>query len=317
MRPRRRRARAGQGGFTLIELLIGATVAAVVALVLLQLAVAGQRTVRTQAELTDLQQRMRVATEALYRDLRMAGAGPPGAAWGPLAAVLAPVRPSRFGERTPDPEIFHAADRISILYVPDGAPYATLLGDMAGGAAPLLIDTSPAACRNEACGFSAGDRVLIVDASGSGAHELTTLTGASTGQLATPPLTRAYRAGSPIVGVVQRVYSLNRSTGQLMYYDGERSEGPVVDSVADLDFTYYARDPLAPPASPLRALTGAELSDGPVLGDFPNRFDADLLRIERIRVVITLRTGGALGDGQSGSRRVSFDVSPRNMSGAR
>lgn len=296
-------------GFMLAELIVAAAVASVVAMVLLQLAVAGQRTARRVADDADMDQRLRVAADALYRDLEAAGAGPAVRRAAFAAPPFAPIRPARAGARAPDPDLFAESDRVSILLVPHGARHATLRDDTAT-AAPLSIDTSSRSCAGESCGLQAGDRILIFD--GTGAYEVVTIAAVGPGMVWVPPLGGAYPAGATIVQVVHRVYSLNRATSQLMVYDGGLSEGPLVDHVADLRFTYFAADPADPSGRPLEELPLAALRDGPVLGRPPNRFDADLGRITRIRVTVRVfaAEGPRLPDR---TREVSFDISPRNM----
>ena len=62
-----------------------------------------------------MHQRLRVAVEALTRDLMQAGAG-----LAPL--IAAPVMPYRVGARDNDPDlgVFYRSDAISVLYVPAG-----------------------------------------------------------------------------------------------------------------------------------------------------------------------------------------------------
>jgi hypothetical protein len=59
-------------------------------------------------------------------------------------------------------------------------------------------------------------------------------------------------------------------------------------------------------ASSLAPLDQRRLTDGPWCPDpsAPNRFDADLLRVRRVRVTLRLR----------GGRNITFDVTPRNLS---
>jgi hypothetical protein len=211
------------------------------------------------------------------------------------------------------------------------------------------------------CGFAAGDRVLIFERiNGGGAHEVFTLAAAdSAGPSLFPaaPLSRAYQAGSAVAAVVQRVYYLDRAARSLMVYDGNRSNLPLVDHVVDLRFTYFADPdpgsvppPLegtsgcaygagSPPVPLLEDLAGMapklltpdRLTDGPICGHPPNRFDADLMRVRRVAVAIRLETesaelrgaGSAFvshGTSVDGNRyvpdlRVTFDVAPRNMAG--
>ncbi len=134
-----------------------------------------------------------------------------------------------------------------------------------------------------------------------------------------------------------------------MLNDGDRSDLPLVDHVVDLRFTYYV-DPAAdgvrascayapgtPPIPLLDELGGtapalvsqSRLTDGPVCGQAPHRFDADLLRVRRIGVTIRLETESAAlrgsgplfstpGTSAGGSKyvpdvQVTFEVAPRNM----
>jgi hypothetical protein len=90
-------------------------------------------------------------------------------------------------------------------------------------------------------------------------------------------------------------------------------------------------DTLGPPGT-LKALTRAQLTDGPWCPDAinPNRYDADLHRIRQIRVTFRVQTGVATLRGPSGTlfsragtgrvsarlvpdQAVQFDVTPRNL----
>jgi hypothetical protein len=151
------------------------------------------------------------------------------------------------------------------------------------------------------------------------------------------------------------VYHLDRAGRRLMVYDGDRSDVPLVDHVVDLQFTYFA-DPAptsvtpppedasncayasgAPPVPVLADLGGTalvplsagQLTDGPVCGRAPRRFDVDLMRVRRIGVALRIETEGAEFRGSNLSfanpgtshdadryipdLRVTFEVAPRNM----
>ncbi len=94
--------------------------------------------------------------------------------------------------------------------------------------------------------------------------------------------------------------------------------------------------PLGPANSGLVRLTAAQLTDGPWCPDTvsENRYDADLFRIRKVRVIVRLQTGNALfrlslasgrgalfanpGTAVNAARivpdqSIQFDVSPRNM----
>jgi hypothetical protein len=105
----------------------------------------------------------------------------------------------------------------------------------------------------------------------------------------------------------------------------------------------FAADPItSAPAPRLAVLTGgadglvqltnAQLTDGPWCpsGAAPDRWDADLLRVRRVRVAVTVESANAALRGPAGilfarggtstradkwlpDRRITFDVTPRNM----
>jgi type II secretory pathway pseudopilin PulG len=296
-------------GFTLVEMIMAAALMCAITAVLLQLALMAQQAVIRQDGVADLQQRMRVASSALQRDLLLAGAGPSqGPARGGLANHFPPILPARSGLRDADPELSYASDRISVLYVPDSRSQTSLVAAIAGPSAPLLIDAGRPGCPpDDSCGFSPGDRALVFDSSGSGAYDIFTVGSAGAGQIAGvagSTWSHLYPVGSPVAAVIQRVYYLDRTTRRLMLYDGDQSDGPLVDGVSELRFSYYEAESGA-------MFTQSELVDGPVHGAAPNRFDADLLRVRRVRVTLTLDALEAAST-DSRPRRITFDVSPRN-----
>lgn len=309
-------------GYALVELLIATLIASVLMGVLLRLAATVQLSIRTQSDVVDVQQRLRVATDMIHRDLMMAGAGPSQGPWrGGLVNAFAPIVPARTGERGADPELSQYDDRISIVYVPDTPAQTAIVTAMGGAGAPLAIDASAPGCPAGDCGFASGDRALVFDpADPDRAYDLFTVSDATAGLLShAASLSKPYGVGSPVVKVVQHVYHFDRPGHRLMLYDGDASDLPLVDHVVDLRFTYYA-DPAAgsvpPPAgsvpgcayapgSPrvsllqdlggvaLKALTPVQLSDGPACGVSPYRFDADLLRVRRVGVTLRLEAAGA------------------------
>jgi type II secretory pathway pseudopilin PulG len=318
-----------QAGYTLIELLISTLITCSLLGVLLQLAAAGQHATRAQSEVVDLQQRLRVAIDRLSNDLLAAGAGPSGASWhGSLLDFMAPIVPARTGARGADIELSHHADRISIRWVPDPPGQTTILTSMATPGEPLMIDASAHGCAGGGdCGYSPGDRALIVDpADPERASDMFVVSSTLAGQLKpASTLSKAYPAGSLVMKVVQRVYYLDRAGGRLMVYDGDSSDLPLLDHVVDLRFAYYAERP----GLDLEPLAAVQITDGPVRGAAPHRFDADLLRIRRVRVTLRLEAAAdeLRGSGASFLRsgtslggimyvpdvQVTFDVAPRNM----
>ncbi|MEN3338488.1 MAG: hypothetical protein V7647_2164 [Acidobacteriota bacterium] len=312
-------------GYVLVELLIAAALVCTVIAVLLRFCATAQASVRTAGDSTDLQQRLRVAVEALRRDLLAAGAGlSNGSPSAPLIDAFPPILPARTGITGSDPEASFFADRITVLFVPDDGSQTRLANRMVGVSGPLVIDPGAPGCASDGtCGFRAGDRVLIyAPEAGDGARDIVTLSAvdpASSSLVPAAALSRAYAAGSRVATLVQRVYYFDRAGKRLMVYDGDRSDVPLVDHVVKLRFTYYA-DPsptsITPPAEGLSncayaagtppvpllsdlggtnlvPLTETQLTDGPWCGPSPGRFDVDLLRVRRIGVALRLEAEGA------------------------
>lgn len=328
-----RSAVAGERGFSTIEVLAAMSIFAIAVVPMLYVTAAAQRMVRSQSEATDLQQRARVAAERLQRDVIQAGAGPPHArAVHALAGYLPPIVPARTGLRLADAEMTAFADRVSIFFVPDDGWEAPLSAALTDPRAPVAVDAAGTGCGGAGlCGFVEGSRAMIVDVSGTGAgHDVFTVTGLTAGlEHAAPnsPLSRTYDAGNAhVIPIIQRVYHFDRATRRLMVYDGYQSDMPFIDNVVDARFEYFVEAGLEPG---LRRIALAELADGPMLGVFPNRFDADLLSIRLVRVVLRLQaaadelrgTGNLFArPGRSSSGfsllpdiEMTFDVAPRNM----
>jgi hypothetical protein len=159
--------------------------------------------------------------------------------------------------------------------------------------------------------------------------------------------------------VETHVYWQNQPGSKLHHYDGAIEDLPIVDNSVQVRFTYFGdpNPPLAPrpvtgtanciinaagnpilPVLPsngssLVELTEGMLTDGPACGTAPNRFDADLYRVRKVRVDLRMQAGlqelrGTNPSGQtlfvnpgtssSAYQRVpdysmSFEVAPRNM----
>jgi hypothetical protein len=298
-------------GYILLELVIGAAITCAMSAVLFHLAIASQSALAIQGNAADQQQRLRVVTEALRHDLMMAGAGPArGPRAGPLIDVFPPIIPARIGVN-PDPELTARTDRISIIFVPESRSQTTLRSGMAGFTSPLAIDENGAGCIvGTACDFAVGDRVLIYDASGAGgAYEIFTVAAIDTARALigpSAPLNRAYATGARVSIVAVRTYHFDAAGKRLMVYDGDRSDVPLADHVADMHVAYVAD-------APTGLLATAQLADGPVIGESPNRFDGDLLRVRRVRV--TLRLQGDSSSASVGDLVGTIEVSPPNMAG--
>jgi hypothetical protein len=191
-------------------------------------------------------------------------------------------------------------------------------------------------------------RAVVFDRTGPGVgYDIFTVADASGGFLTRATdegtFSTTYTPTSHVVEVVDHTYYLDRSDAsniRLMRGDG-KTAFPLVDGVRDLHFIYYADpDPASaptngaatgtcvyapgpPPRALLAPLGGAslselsesELTDGPFCGIAPNRFDADLLRIRRVRVA--LQVAPVSDARQTPLFELSFDVTPHNLNLAR
>jgi type II secretory pathway pseudopilin PulG len=311
-------------GYVLLELLVAAAIVCTLLAVLLEFCAAAQSAVRVQGDLTDLQQRLRVAVESMRRDLLAAGAGlSSGLPRGPLIDAFAPVLPARYGANGADPELSYHSDRITILYVPGDASQTTLTARMGAQDGPLRIDAAAPGCApGGVCGFKPGDRVLIyAPQAEDGGRDIFTVSSVDPAQslvLPVSPLSQQYEPGTRVATIVERVYYLDRAGKRLMVYDGGGSDVPLVDHVVDLRFSYFG-DPSSTSATPplggtsncayaagappvprlsdlggagLVLLTPAQLTDGPGCGRSPGMFDIDLLRVRRIGVFLRVEAEG-------------------------
>jgi hypothetical protein len=348
-------------GFSLVELLIATSIAITVVLLACTMALQAQYMWRSDSASVDLQQRARVAADVLTRALFEAGAGPPnGPGRGPLIRFVAPIIPRRTGRRNADtPNVVRADALTAIRVVPD-MEHAELLLPVAAGASTIEITGTPS-CDLPACGFARGSSAMMFDAFGN--HDAFTVTDVA-GQVLTlrhhgNGVHPGYPAGTPVVAVDTTSYFLDRAARALRSYDGDDSDLPLVDEVVDMNVEYYGdqRPPLQPmPPAGLRnclyqsdgyyraellpVLSGPSeseirlmpdvLTDGPWCGSGTNQFDADLLRVRRVRVTLRLQAADPSVRGldttrfrQPGFARSSatqvpdvtvvVDVAPRNL----
>jgi hypothetical protein len=223
------------------------------------------------------------------------------------------------------------------------------------------------------CGFKEGMRVLIFDETGAYDFiTITQVQSTGTeGHLQHNPtmnanadLSKKYREdeGAQVAMVETHVYWRDLPNAQLYHYDGTLADEPFVDNAVQLRFTYFGdpNPPLAPrpksgasncifdaagtPTLPVLAANGSSLvqlnpspdnvlQDGPWCGVAPNRFDADLFRVRKIRVELRMQAGLAelrgknpagqtlfVNPGHSGGGTqyvpdysMSFEIAPRNM----
>jgi type II secretory pathway pseudopilin PulG len=380
--------RRAESGFTLVEALVATAIVVLVTAGVLSMLNPARGVFKTQAEVADVQQRLRAGVDALTRDLLSAGAGAySGALTGSLCGYFAPILPFHrgLGAALDDGSGVFRSDAISLLSVPSTSAQTTVRSDMSTTSSPVLINLESGCPKDvrsgivdPVCGFKANvTRAAIFD--GTGAFDMVDVTSVDETMQAIDfqrpqqsALSKAYLGSSSkhltkIVEISSHVYYLNTATHQLMHHDGFSTVTPVLDNVVALEFEYYG-DPSppmfvrpgtdqavtygpAPPASDvaqapfapgenctwqkiggaqvarlaflgsagggLVKLTASQLTDGPWCPDDvnANRYDADLLRIRKVRVTLRLKSGNDSLRAQTvRDRSVRFDVSPRNLS---
>jgi hypothetical protein len=248
-------------GFSLLEVTIAIALTLVVTATVFALLRPSETAFSVVPEVADMQQRLRVATDTLYRDLILSGAGldlhrqSAG-----LQAFFAPVLPFRRGAAHDPASGPFTTDSISLLYVPAASAQTTISAPVVAASAALTVEARGRCPRNAdglpkpLCGFEPGARLLIVDEAGR--YDLFTVTAVNgdAAQLAVDPPSMAaatiYPIGSTVVEVVARTYSLRvdaaRRVSQLVSSDGpDRGDVPVVDDVVALTLEYFG-DPQPP-----------------------------------------------------------------------
>jgi hypothetical protein len=354
--------RSSEAGYTLVELLVSAAIMITVTGAIFSLMNPAQGNAQTQPEVADMQQRMRIGNDTMFKELVMSGAGPyQGPVTGSLVNFFAPILPRRVGFQSPDPPATAKTDTITLSYIPNSYSQTTISAAMPTPSAELKVTDQPncPADAGNLCGFHEGMDVIIFDTSGN--FDIFTITqvqdAAAHLQHRGQDLSKAYDVGASVTQIVSNTYYLNTQTNQLMRYNGYTEDIPLVDNVVDLKFEYFG-DP-NPPVMPkppageanclydaagnyinlptlaadegsLAPLPPAILKDGPMCGGGNNAFDADLLRVRKVRVTMRVQAANPAlrgadtalfknpGTSRGGEKfvpdyTISFEVSPRNL----
>lgn len=313
-------------GFSLIESLVALLLLLVFMSAVFAIVNPSSIAAQAQPEVMDVQQRARVAIDAIERDLRNAGAGmTSGPAAGSIAQYFAAIVPRRMGLQGADRFDVARADVITMSRLAGGYVQTMLRGPLASGAPALIVD-EPANCpvRNGVCGLAQDMRTVVFEP--GGLFDWFTI-----GPLQPPAAAiisnqqgafSSYPAGSFVAQGQRDVYWHDPSSRQLRHYDGYLTDVPVVDNVVSLTLEYFG-DP-QPPAWPkpppgvanclydssgnrlpglvtlttqggsLAPLSLSMLTDGPWCGAGDNRFDADLLRVRAVSVSLRVQASQAV-----------------------
>jgi hypothetical protein len=244
---------ASESGFSLAEMLVSTVIMMIVVGSLFSVLNPAQGTFQAQPEVSDMQQRLRVAVDALNKDLVMAGAGTySGAAAGALSNFFAPILPYRVGLTGSDPPGSFRSDAITLLYVPQTASQTTISDPMPSTSNEIKVNAEPQCPQNEQlCGFSEGMSLIIFDDSGAWNTFVITNVQDNAGHLQRhgPDFAKSYDGGAWVTQIASHTYYLRSDdatqTYQLMHYDGGSVDAPVADNVVGLGFQYFG-DPQPP-----------------------------------------------------------------------
>jgi hypothetical protein len=235
-------------GYSLVELLVAMGLALSIMASALMMLNGLPRAFSAEGERADMQQRLRVAVEALSRDLAAAGAGAAqGIDAGTLGASVPAVLPFRQGATGADPAGAFRPSVVTIMSVPSPiAAQTTLRQPLPARSGPAVINLAAGCPASDlACGFAAGTDVLVYD--GTGAYETfrIDLAPSATWQLrhTMSDTSQTFPPGAHVVAARSRTYYLEvdpaADTVRLMRYDGLGSAAPVLDHVVGLTFEYF------------------------------------------------------------------------------
>jgi len=316
-------SRSRDSGFSLVESLVALVLMLVVTGAVFGLVNPDTEISQTQPEAADMQQRARVATDVLSRDLFMAGAGLyAGPATGSLTNFFAPIIPRKMGLQNADLYTVVRSDAITIQYVPNTYSQTTIRQPMPQPSAELKVEDMPnCPTGEELCGFKEGMTLLIFDDEGHFDFFTVTNVQDDAGHLQhrQQDLSYSYDTGAKVTQADTHTYYFDAATQTLRHYDGYLTDVPIVENVVGVTFAYFG-DPNPPlnPKPPLGkanclydaggSLVGglqtlptqggslAELpltmfKDGPWCGNGNNQFDVDLMRVRKIRVTVRVQAG--------------------------
>ena len=305
-------------GYSIVELLIGTGIAVTATALACVLASEAQAAWRADSARVDVHQRARVAADVLSRALRESGFGAGAARHRSLVHALPPVMPRRLGGRPADPPDRFRTDAVTLIRAIPEMEAAVLALPVPAGTSVLEIQPA-SVCTLPSCGLGEGSHVLLFDKAGAfDLFYVKTADGPVLGvQHYGAGSAAGYSAGTPVVAVEATSFFLDRSTSILRAAHGDISDLPLMDDVVGMGVEYFGES-RAPPwpvaaegvpncvyaadgtyqaalmpvlsARPSLVPMRAELlTDGPWCGGGSTSFDADLLRVRRVRVTLRLQ----------------------------
>jgi hypothetical protein len=269
---------------SLVEVIVSMALTVALSGTILSLVTAGQALARTEPERIDLQQRARIARQALASELVDAGAGlERGSLAGPLNRRFPAVAPSADGGVTIWKTTSRDAQGLTAITVAPGATTIT------------LQDSPQCPAGAGACGFAAGSTAIVFTPAGCRAAVRIASVAANAVQLSTAVAGCTLDPGSAIAEGDVRTYRVDAAAQQLVRRDeATGSSAPMLDGVSSLTAVYLAD------------AAGAE----PIAG----AADVDLIRVKRVRV--TLRFTAITPLLRVPDLDLVVDVTPRNLQGS-
>lgn len=275
-------------GFSLVELLVALALCAVVSAALAGVVAPARAAFETAPAAIDQHLRARSGADTIVSALRAAG--------------LDSSAPAVLPEAEPGGDDFSS---LAVL-VGDGEARGELAADQSGPSGPLALDAGEACpAAGDVCGFVAGSRAVILD--GHGRFDVVDVASTVPSRLElvpAAPLSVAYRAGSTLVEAdLLRFEAPRQADGSrtLVRVTSAGAAQPIVEGVTAFAIDAWAASP--PPAiDALQPIAVADASDGPWCagGVQVPLYDADLLRIRQVDVVLSLEVLSAALRGPAG-----------------
>lgn len=259
-------------GFSFVELLVAMAIALAVVASTLSLVNELHRGFGAETERIDGQQRLRVAVDALTKDLVRAGTGAyQGPQTGPLGTSAAAIFPFRQGAVGADAPGTVRADVLTVAYIlPQTAAQTTIRQPVPARSGTALINLEPGCPASDpACGFSAGTDVMVYDETGAfdTFRVLSILPGSLQLLHTMTDTTQTYPPGARLAEAVSHTYYLKADPAadafQLMRFDGVASDAAVVDHVVGLWFEYFGEPSPPTLTQPVTTPTGPWTTYGP------------------------------------------------------
>ncbi len=232
-------------GFTLVELLVACAVLMVVIAAITTLASPIHHAIDRSLADGDLVARARMALASVVDDLQQAGNG---VAIGEPAGTLHDAVPAIVLRRSLDDGTMQAPlTAVSITRV---LPLAqgVLADAVAEDAVTLPLDpAAPCALQNATCGFSAGNRGVVVAALTARDVVVNSADPATSTIALAAPVGVAFPRGAAVIGVEQATYGLRAAadgSNRLVRVTSGGAEQPIADHV--VDFELAMADPVAP-----------------------------------------------------------------------